>query len=206
MSRCFGSSSKLSAKEYINKKRNYNMFCDLRKKFIANGYRATGTENACVNNNGIIVKFNSHQDHKNIKNGYGQFLSTSRLDLSSNVIGHQIKDHFCSPYGTNTLDENGNTDISNNYTTATPFLTLACGGDTAQTKIVDSSGTYVNRYAEVNTDTISGSELFPSGKKIITQFCGPDLPVGNGIVTQIVLASELPPPTISSLSIVFVLP
>lgn len=203
MSRCFGSSSKLSAKEYINKKRNFNMFCDLRKKFIANGYRATGTGNACVNNDGVIVKCNSHQDYKNIKNGYGQFLSTDRPDLSRNYVGQQIKDHFCSPYGTNTLDEKGNVDISNNYTNNTPFLTLACGGDTAQTMTVDSSGTYVNRYAEVNTnDTISGSGLFPSGKKIITQLCGPDLPVGNGVRTQIVIANELPPPVITSVLIV----
>jgi len=202
MSRCFGSSSKLSAKEYINKKRNFNIFCDLRKKFIANGYRATGTENACVNNNGLIVKFNSHQDYKNIKNGYGQFLSTSKPDLSRNYVGQQIKDHFCSPYGTNTLDEKGNGDISNNYTTNTPFLTLACGGDTAQTMIVDSSGTYVNRYAEVASDNIPDSGLFPSGKKIITQLCGPDLPVGNNVRTQIVLESELPPPIISSFSLV----
>ena len=204
MSRCFGSSSKLSAKEYINKKRNFNIFCDLRKKFIANGYTAIGTENACVNNDGVIAKFNSYQDYKNIKNGYGQFLSTDRPDLSRNYIGQQIKDNFCSPYGTNTLEAKGNVDISNNYTTLTPFLTLACGGNTSQTMIVDSYGTYVNRYAEVDTnDNILGSGLFPSGKKIITELCGSDLPVG-GVITQIVIASELPSPFITSFSIVFI--
>ena len=55
MSRCFASSSKLSAKEYTNKKANFNMFCDLRGKFVANGFNATGTNNACLNENGIIT-------------------------------------------------------------------------------------------------------------------------------------------------------
>ena len=203
MSRCFGSSSKLSAKEYIYKKRNFNIFCDLRNKFIANGYKATGTENACINNTGIVVKFNSHQDHKNMKNGYGQFLSKSRPDLSRNYIGQQIKQHFCSPFGANTLDEKGNADISNNYTYNPPFLTLACAGNTAQTYIVDSSGTYVNRYAEVVTEKNGDSEKFPSGKKQIYQVCGIDLPVGNSIRTQIVLANELETPIMLSGSVFF---
>ena len=198
MSHCFGSSSKLSAKEYIYKKRNFNIFCDLRNKFIANGYKATGTENACINNTGIVVKFNSHQDHKNMKNGYGQFLSKSRPDLSRNYIGQQIKQHFCSPFGANTLDEKGNADISNNYTYNPPFLTLACAGNTGQTYIVDSSGIYVNRYAEVDTEEFTDNEKFPTGKKQIYQLCGTDLPVGNWRGTRVLLINEVEPPIMTN--------
>jgi len=208
MSRCFGSSSKLSAKEYIYKKRNYKLFCDLREKYIANGYRNTGTTNACINDNGVIVKFNSQEDHANIKKGFGQYLSTSRPDLSKNRVGQQIGTdmQFCSLYGTNTLDRTGNVDCSNNYSYHSKMLTLACSGDTAQTKSVDSLGTYVNRYAEIKnkegleTDTTA----FPSGKKQIYELCGTDFPLRNGTRTQIIIASELPTPIIESFVIVFV--
>ena len=59
MSRCFGTSSNLSAKDYTYKKRNFNIFCDLRNKFIANNYKATGTTVACINRSGIIAQFNN---------------------------------------------------------------------------------------------------------------------------------------------------
>ena len=36
MSRCFATPSNLSAKEYTNKKSNLNLFCSLRKSFLAN--------------------------------------------------------------------------------------------------------------------------------------------------------------------------
>ena len=151
MSRCFASSSKLSAKEYINKKANFNMFCDLRTKFIANGFRATGTNNACLNESGILEKFNSQTDQLNIKRGFEQFLSIYRPDASANTyVGQQIKDFYCSPYGSTELGLGGNVDISNNYYPRGPILTLASAGDTGQTFVVDSSGTYVNRYAEVD--------------------------------------------------------
>ena len=57
MSRCFGSSTNLSAKEYTNKKANYNLFCDLRKKFIANGYNSAGSTVACLHGSGIVYHF-----------------------------------------------------------------------------------------------------------------------------------------------------
>jgi len=205
MSRCFGTSSKLSAKEYIYKKRNFNIFCDLREKYVANGYRSIGTNNACINNSGVIVKFNNHEDQANIKKGFGQFLSTSRSDLSKNYIKQQIKNHFCSPYGENILSSDGNVDCSNNYTYRTKMLTLACSGDTAQTKTVDSSGTYVNRYAEIGKGiVISGTNAFPSGKKQFYELCGTDRPLRTGTKTQIVIASELPSPFITSVSLVFI--
>ena len=169
MSRCFASSSKLSAKEYTNKKANFNMFCDLRGKFVANGFNATGTNNACLNENGIIEKFNSQTDQLNIKKGYEQFLITARPnDISENYIGQQVKNFFCSPYGSTDLGVGGNIDISNNYYYRGPILTLAGAGDTGQTIIIDSSGTYINRYAQVEAQTApTGTNNFPNRKKII---------------------------------------
>jgi len=206
MSRCFGSSSKLSAKEYIYKKRNYSMFCDLREKYIANEYQSIGTTNACINNNGVIIKFNSQEDQRKIKNGYGQFISTSRPNLSKNHVGHQIRSDmkFCSPYGPNTLGIKGNVDCSNNYTSHSNMLTLACSGDTAQTMSVDSKGDIVNRYAEIKNTEGLDAMAFPTGKKQIYELCGTDLPLRTGQRTQIIIASELPTPIIESFVIVFV--
>ena len=202
MSRCFGSSSKLSAKEYTYKRRNINIFCDLRNKFISNNFKAIGTENACVNDSGIFVKFNSQNDQLHIKKGYEFFLSDTRKDLSRNYIGQQTKKHFCPPFDNVT----NNTDISNNYTYHSTILTLAESGDTAQNIIIDSSGTYVNRYAEIkNGDAPTGNGvLFPNGKQIIYQNCGEDLPIRASGRMQIVRASELPPPVLSSFEIIIV--
>tara|TARA_B100001175_G_C19479000_1_gene626010 strand:+ start:417 stop:1019 length:603 start_codon:yes stop_codon:yes gene_type:complete len=200
MSRCFGSSSKLSAKDYTNKRANYNMFCDLRQKFISSGFTAVGTTNACLNKSGIISKFNSQNDQLNIKKGFEEYLSVARKDLSQNYIGQQIKSHFCSPYDTPQY----NIDISNNYTPNSTILTLANAGDTGQTIIIDSSGSYVNRYAEIKGVSAPTTTLFPNGKKIIYQNCGTDLPIRASGRMQIVIASELPPPIISALEIIIV--
>ena len=43
MSRCFATPSNLSAKEYTNKKSNLNLFCSLRKSFLANNKKSIGT-------------------------------------------------------------------------------------------------------------------------------------------------------------------
>ena len=201
MSRCFGSSSKLSAKDYTNKRRNINMFCDLRNKFIANGFKATGTNNACVNSSGILMKFAGQNSQLQIKKGYEFFLSDTRKDLSQNYIGQQTKNHFCSPFNSVT----DNTDISNNYTYQSTILTIAPAGDTAQSLIVDSSGTYVNRYAEIKNETApTGTTPFSNGKKIIYENCGEHLPIRASGRMQIVRASELPPPLISSFEIIIV--
>ena len=204
MSRCFASSSKLSANEYTNKKANFNMFCDLRTKFIANGFKAAGTNNACLNDSGIIEKFNSQTDQLNIKKGFEQFLITARpTDISTNYIGQQMKNFYCSPYGSNELGIGGNIDISNNYYYRGPILTLASAGDTGQTFVIDSSGTYVNRYAEVDGsgDAPTGAGIkFPSGKKRIYELC----PIRASGRMQVVIPNELPPPTVSSFEIIIV--
>ena len=56
MSRCFGTSSaNLSAKEYINKKRNTEVFCDLRNKYRSIWATSQELTVACVNRSGVLV-------------------------------------------------------------------------------------------------------------------------------------------------------
>jgi len=204
MSRCFASSSKLSAKDYTKSKSNINMFCDLRTKFITNGYKTSGTTNACINDSGIISKFNSQTDQLNIKRGFEKFLSVNRLDLSKNYIGQRIKNHFCTK--TN-IPDISNIDISNNYSYRSPVLTLATSGNTAQTQIIDSSGGFINKYAEVKTnlgEVPTGTDLFPNNKKIIYELCGTDMPIRASGRMQVVIASELPPPVLTGIEIIIV--
>ena len=176
MSRCFESSSKLSAKEYIYKKRNFANFCDLRSKFLSNNSRSTGTTIACLDNSGIVVKFNNQSSQINIKKGFEEWSIINRpQDISKSYIGQQINSDmkFCSPYGPNTLDSSGNVDISNNYSNQSPLLTTSATDSTGQTIVIDSSGQYINRYAEifdVSFEPVTNT-LFPSGKKRIYEIC-----------------------------------
>ena len=199
MSRCFGTPSNLSAKDYTYKKRNFNMFCDLRNKFIANNFKPIGTTVACLNSSGIISQFNNQSSQLNIKKGFEEFSITHRpADISKNYIGQQIKNNFCSPYN----DISNNVDISNNYTYNPPFITLAAGGMTGQTIEIESRGTWNNRYAEINNDddVPTGTAAFPNGKKIIYEIC----PIRDSGRIQVITGDELPPPLISSFELIFV--
>ena len=203
MSRCFESSSKLSATEYIYKKRNFANFCDLRSKFIANNYHATGTTIACLNNSGIISQFNNQSSQINIKKGFEEWSIINRpQDISKSYIGQQINSDmkFCSPYGPNTLDSSGNEDISNNYSYQSPLLTTSATDSTGQTIVIDSSGQYINRYAEINTSGEDGTDGFSCGKKRIYENC----PIRDSGRIQVMIASEVPPPLLSSFELIFV--
>ena len=202
MGHCFGSSSNLSAKDYINKKRNYTNFCDLRKKFIANSYHATGSSVACLNNSGIVYQYRNQSLQLQIRKGMEQFSQLFRpQDISKNYIGQQIKNHFCSPYDIC----NNNIDISNNYTTHAPINTLASAGNTAQSIQIDAEGSLINRYAErrIVPNDLSGNTTdapFASGKKILYTLC----PIRDSGRVQVVLAGELIPPVPTSFEFIFV--
>ena len=198
MSRCFGSSTNLSAKEYTNKKANYNLFCDLRKKFIANGYNSAGSTVACLNGSGIVYQFRNQSSQLKLKRGMEQFSQKFRPeDISKNYIGQQTKTHFCSPYDIC----NNNVDISNNYGTNVPFNTLASAGNTAQSIQIDAYGGWVNRYAErqIGSLDLSDNGTFISKKQVLYTLC----PIRDSGRIQVVLASELTPPLISSFEFVF---
>ena len=202
MSHCFGSSSNLSAKEYTNKKRNYTNFCDLRKKFVANGYNAIGSSIACLNNSGIVYQYKNQSLQLQMKKGMEQFSESFRpQDIFIDYSGQVIKSNFCSPYDIC----NNNVDISNNYSVHVPFNTLASAGNTGQSIEIDADGGWINRYAERRTGTndLSGNTTdapFASGKQIVYTLC----PIRDSGRVQVVLASELIPPTPSSFEFIFV--
>jgi len=199
MSHCFGSSSNLSAKDYINKKRNFTNFCDLRKKFIARGYNATGSSIACLNSSGIVYQYKNQSVQLEIRKGMEQFSQKWRPeDISLNYVGQQIKNHFCSPYDIC----NNNIDISNNFTPQAPINTLATAGNTTQSIQIDAEGGWVNRYAErrIGTNNLDALNNFKSGKQILYTQC----PIRDSGRVQVVIATELTPPVPSSFELVFV--
>ena len=204
MSHCFGESSNLSAKDYINKKRNLNMFCDLRKKFIGNGYEVIGTNDACLTKDGIIKYFRNSSIKLNIMKGYEDFSVDKRSDASKNYIGEKIKEDPCRLYNKLT----NNVDVSNNYTYRGPQNTLVNNTDeTFQSKEYKSIGTgsFTNSYAEIkktqNISSLLNSDgNFKSNKKILYTNC----PLRNSKMIQVVLPENLPTPTIISYTLVFV--
>ena len=194
MSRCFGgTSSKLSAKDYIYKKRNKEIFCDLRGKYLK-VFKATGNNVACLDSGGVIVKYVNNSALLNLTSAFEDF----RTDLSNAYVGQQSHDAFCEPY----YPPTSNVDVTNNYDTNAYMLTLAGTGNTAQDFIVDSSGTYINRYAELDSSTpsLDASGNFISGKKILYTKCARK----TSTRTQVIYASEVPPPLVSSIIIIFV--
>tara|TARA_A100001015_G_scaffold169218_1_gene188099 strand:- start:3310 stop:3915 length:606 start_codon:yes stop_codon:yes gene_type:complete len=199
MSRCFKSGKNLSAKEYTHKKRNYNLFCDIRNKFISNSYKSIGSDIACVSNDGIFINFKNKSTQLNITKGFEEFSSKYRTDYSNNYIGQKFKNHFCSPIDNIT---NNNYDVSNNYTSQGPLNTVSSSlNNTSQDNQMDSSGQYVNRYAEIrNVENIvkDSENKFINEKKIIYEVC----PVRRGNKIFVVKANDLPPPIISSLEII----
>ena len=182
MSRCFATPSNLSAKEYTNKKSNLNLFCSLRKSFLANNKKSIGTNVACLKDDGKISSFMNQSSQLKIKKGYEYFSQNYKTDLSFNYVGQIMKNHLCTAYYI-ALD---NTDLSNNFTTGGPIHTRAQGTSLAQTVVVDMSGAnppvMVNRYAEIDDNTpseLSGGDdgfgtttkNFKDKKKIIYDYC-----------------------------------
>ena len=195
MSRCFGTPSNLSAKDYIYKKRNLEVFCDIRNKYKSS-WKAVGTNEACVNDSGIITRYQNNTTMLNFDNA----ISNWNPDLSQNYTGHQYKNTFCPVI----LPQTPNTDISNNYSTNTIMLTVAAAGSTAQEFVVDSSGQYINRYAEVKemssvAGILDSSNNFISGKISLYTRC----PLRTKLQSQVIFATEVPAPLVSSINIVF---
>jgi len=86
MSRCFRTHSNLSAKEYTNKKSDLNLFCSLRKSFLANNKKSIGTNVACLKDNGKISSFMNQSSQLKIKKGYEYFSQNYRFLIISSVI------------------------------------------------------------------------------------------------------------------------
>ena len=153
MASCFKNPNKknLSAKDYTIKKRRNTVFCNLRRNFVddvQNGvFRNQGNNVACLNEAGIMSKYNNHQTGLDMLAAFEDF----RKDLIQNIQGQIFNDNFCAPYFIN----KDNTDISNNYFEEN--IQLAFGEGTS-TLSGGASGTYghlTNYFGGLNNDIIS---------------------------------------------------
>ena len=183
MSRCFGTSENFSAKDYINKKKNFTLFCDLRKKFITNNYQKTGTNIACLNNNGTIARFQNQSSQLNLRKGYEEFNKKYIKDLSINYTGQLITENNCNYY-----NFSNNADVSNNYSFSVAVNTLAYAGETGQAAELDSHETIINRYAQIITENGPATGEFENGKKINVTYCA----LKNSNQIKVVKPGEIP--------------
>lgn len=162
MASCFKNPNKknLSAKDYTIKKRRKTIFCDLRDRTLENINNGTSvnTSNniACVDDNGIIFKYNNHKSQLDMISAFEEF----RTDLLKSIRGQVFTNDFCSPYE-NVLN---NKDISNNYYaeniqlaygdgTGYGHLTNYFGSLNITIDSINSSINYNNTYCEIKHGT-----------------------------------------------------
>ena len=153
MASCFKNPNKknLSAKDYTIKKRRNTVFCNLRQNFVndvQNGvFRNQGNNVACLNNQGIMSKYNNHQTGLDMLAAFEDF----RKDLIQNIQGQLFKEHFCAPYYLNT----DNSDISNNYFGKNIQLAFGDGTSTLSGGATGTYGHLTNYFGGLNNDIIS---------------------------------------------------
>ena len=168
MASCFKNPNKtnLSAKDYTIKKRRTTLFCDLREKALVNAKKGlvinTGTNEGCVDKDGIFIKFKDHKAQLDMIRAFEDF----RSDLLKAVQGQLFKDHFCPPYYINP----NNAGIKNNYNPEN--IQLAYGDGTGYGHLTNYFGAlneaivsisdqkYKNKYAEIKSiDSSLGGDL-----------------------------------------------
>lgn len=202
MSRCFKNNSNLSAKEYTMKKGGNTTFCEARIKFLRSSFQPIGTNIVCVNEKGFMVKYNNYENLLKLKKELGNF----RTDLSYFAgYGQQFKEKNCD-----IIPPKLSNDISNNYGTNVPLLTYANDNMTAQDNIVDSSGNYINRFAEIFSKTpsnefdLDASGNFINKKQQLMFKCSIRENSGIGSGPSIVLPSEIEDINVHTIEIVFI--
>lgn len=109
MSRCFGSPTDYIAKDFIEKKRNEALYCNLKKKYekIDNKFE---TNNILVDKNGKIKNYKSYNLIMNLSKGFQENKLEGSTDLSSVYFDQEIAENMCEA-----IPSVSNTDISNNY-------------------------------------------------------------------------------------------
>ena len=149
-----------TAKEYIERKRNFNLFYDLSNNPAKNKI-------TCIKGN-KITKVNNHSNLINLTKGYFDYYQSNkcisaRTELSSNYDVEKFTENKCA-----TIKNNNeyNTDISNAYTgnilinDRTPELIID--------SITDSTTDNIKNYAEYVSEDNSASngDKFTYKKKI----------------------------------------
>tara|TARA_B100000927_G_scaffold290046_1_gene287923 strand:+ start:34 stop:735 length:702 start_codon:yes stop_codon:yes gene_type:complete len=168
MASCFKNPNKkkLSAKDYIIKKRRSIIFCDIREKMLDNYSRGDfvnggGNNDACVDKDGVFTKYKNHKIQLDMLAAFEDF----RNDLLTTVQGQIFKDHFCAPYfvGDEVTPYN-NLGIKNYYEANNIQLAFGDGSSELSAGPPAINGTYghlTNYFGALNQDIIS---LHPPGK------------------------------------------
>lgn len=108
MSRCFGTPTDFIAKDFINKKRNSALYCNLKKKYnkLGNNFK---TNSASVKS-GKLEHYRSYSMLLNVTKGFEQEKISDVTDLSQSYFVEDIKNFKCVDQAASS-----NADISNNY-------------------------------------------------------------------------------------------
>ncbi len=160
MASCFKNPNKknLSAKDYVLKKKRSAIFCNVRNnmldKLANDNFTPTGSNIACVNGDGIFVKYNNNETQLDMLRAYEDF----RTDLLKAVQGQLFKNNFCAPYYIN----EDNTNIRNGYFNNNVQLAFGDGeGDLDGAGTMGTYGQLTTHYGALNQDIIS---VHPDGK------------------------------------------
>jgi len=210
MSSCFKNPEKknLSAKDYIIKKRRKIIFCDLRENFLKYSnqdiFKKQGNNVVCIDNNGIMNKYNNHETGLDMLAAFEDF----RKDLRKNVRGQLFKEHFCAPYDIS----NNNVDCSNNYFANN--IQLAYGEGPGYGHLTDYFGAlnasikskstedYRNSYAEIKgVDSDLGGEKLNGGFKNNKFFLLKPTICDNNTRPQLLLSSDITAPQANNVDI-----
>jgi len=134
-----------TAKEYIERKRNFNLFYDLSNNPVKNKI-------TCIKGN-KITKVNNHSNLINLTKGYFDYYQnnkcvTANPDLSSNFDIEKFSENKCAIIKNN---NEYNTDISNAYTG-----NIIMNNSIPET-ITDSTTDNIKNYIEINNEDNSAS-------------------------------------------------
>ena len=209
MASCFTNPNKkkLSAKDYIIKRRRSAIFCEIRNRMLVKAnnedFTPTGNNIGCVNGNGIFTKFNNHESQLDMLSAFEDF----RTDLLKLVQGQKFGAKFCPPYD---ISKN-NIGIRNNYVDNN--IQLAYGGDAAgyghltdyfgalnQNIISVSSSGFENTYAEIkniSSDLEEDLQTFKNNKFFLEKPPSCD----NKTRPQVLLPGDLSAPELLGVTI-----
>jgi len=141
-----------TAKEYIERKRNFNLFYDLSNN-------PTKNKITCIKGN-KITKVNNHSNLINLTKGYFDYYQNGKCvstDLSSNYDVEKFSENKCAIIKNN---NEYNTDISNVYTG-----NILMNNSIPET-ITDSTTDYNKHYAEIEGTGMGSGTNFEYIKKI----------------------------------------
>jgi hypothetical protein len=143
-----------TAKEYIERKRNFNLFYDLSNN-------PTKNKITCIKGN-KITKVNNHANLINLTKGYYDYYQnnkcvTAKTVLTSNYDIEKFSENKCAIIKNN---NEYNTDISNAYTG-----NILMNNSIPET-ITDSTTDNINSYNELNTENNSATGKFTYNKKV----------------------------------------